>query len=48
MGSLFNSNATYGNSDLFVHDGDDVHPNDIGHARLAKILFKWTLNNIVL
>lgn len=49
MGRLFNNNAMDdGSASLFVAGGDNLHPNDLGHERLAKILYKWTLCNIII
>ena len=47
--SLFNNLATNdGASNLFDADGDNIHLNVAGNERLAKLLFNWTLNNIVI
>ncbi len=54
ISSLFNNrpNNVYNNndgiSDLFVGDGDYVHLTVAGNERLAKLLFNWTLNNIII
>lgn len=47
--SFFNNRATDdGSSDLFQGSGDNIHLTVAGNARLAKLLFNWTMNNIVI
>lgn len=47
--SFFNNRATDdGASDLFQGSGDNIHLTVAGNERLAKLLFNWTMNNIVI
>jgi len=47
--SFFNNRATDdGASDLFQGNGDNIHLTVAGNERLAKLLFNWTMNNIVI
>ena len=47
--SFFNNRATDdGVSDLFQGSGDNIHLTVAGNERLAKLLFNWTMNNVVI
>ena len=47
--SLFNNRATDdGTSDMFQADGDNIHLTVAGNEKLAKLLFNWTINNVII
>ncbi len=48
MDVLLNQNwANDGSGSFKSYDSDGIHPNNLGHEAIAKLLFKWVVNNIV-
>ena len=51
LGQLFGYDWTYdkdsGHS-MNIYDSDGIHPNTLGHNRIAHILYKWVQCNVII
>lgn len=48
MDVLLNQNwADDGSGSFKTYDSDGIHPNNLGHEAIAKLLFSWTVNNVI-
>lgn len=51
LGQMLNADFTYDRDSghtLGIYDGDGIHPNNLGHERIAKLIFKWVQSNLVI